>query len=132
MSVIKFERYIQELICSDCAEDDFLQIKPIYFYFIVIWIDYNCYQTHQSLVFQPTFYKFIVLCYLGLDRFNFWDQDSNCVLTQIINIYPKNRRTSQHVQRACLEASNIIIICFTVFYTSHEINFFLIIYYLMP
>ena len=46
MLVIKFKRYIQELISSDQAKDDFLWIKPVYLYFIVIWIHYNYDSTH--------------------------------------------------------------------------------------
>ena len=67
----QIQGYIQEQISSDCANDDFLKIKHVCSYFIVIWIHYNCYPTHQNLVFQSTLYKFIVLGSLGLDPFTF-------------------------------------------------------------
>ena len=66
-SVTIFNQYIQELTSLDRARDDYLLTKSVCSYFAVIWTHYNCYSTHQNLVFQPTLYKFITLGSLDQD-----------------------------------------------------------------
>ena len=66
-SVTIFDQYIQELTSLDQAGDDYLQTKFVCSYFTVIWTHYNCYSTHQNLVFQLTLYKFITLGSLDQD-----------------------------------------------------------------
>ena len=64
MLVTKFKKYIQELIFSDCAKDNFLYIKLVYFCFIVIQIHYSLkpnFRTHSLQIhciglFRPRFF----------------------------------------------------------------------------
>ena len=82
--VIKLMRNIQELITSDCAENDFLQFKSIYLPILVIGTHFICCPTHFNPVFQLILYKFIVLGFLVLSPSIFQAKDPNPVLTQIV------------------------------------------------